>query len=139
VKKIILSILLLFSIKLVAQTSDIVYVSDNSIFVTYKPTKVGIYLGATAQTSFPAPNIYTTPYVNFRHIGIDLTLIKDVSIMFGSQVENGILPFEYNPEFWIKVRLLSTLRKNEDKWDVTLMLNVPEKLYWGVGICIPLS
>lgn len=137
-KKLLLLVFILSTYRLMGQTSDIVYVFDNSVIATYKPKKVGWYVGGFAQTSFPAPNIYTTPYVNLNRIGIDLTLMRDLSVMFGSKVRNGVLPFEYNPEVWIKLRLLNTMKKNDDLWDVTFIGNVSKDLYCGVGLCIPI-
>lgn len=131
---------MVWSVPTKGQTNDLIYVvNDNSLIGTIKYKNIGWYLGGQVLTSFPTSNTYTTPYVSLNRWGLDVTLFPDVSIMFGSTMPNGIFPFEFNPDLWIKMRVFNTIKKKDEKLDLTLIANPTRNPFYGFGLSIPLQ
>ena len=140
-RTLITTILLLFSVIVKGQQTDILYVPDQkSMVVSYNYKQIGLYFGGYYTTSFPQPYTYTTPYTTLNRVGLDYVNKKNtIFVMGGTFIKNYVTEPELLPDVWFGIHPIRMLTKNKKGLDFSFAINYSEDFRYGIGLSIPLS
>lgn len=138
-KKITTFLLLMVSLSLRAQQTDLLYVPDQSSLVaSYNIKQIGLYVGGYYMTSFPQPYVYTTPYSIMNRVGLTYVNKDDTySIMAGAFIQNYITSVELTPDVWLKLYPIRMFSKDKKILDFSLGVNYSDGFRYGVGLSFP--
>ena len=140
-RTLITTILLLFSVIVKGQQTDILYVEDQkSLVISYNYKQLGLYFGGYYTTSFPQPYTYTTPYTILNRIGLSYVNKKNtIFVMGGGFIKNYLVEPEMISDVWFGIHPIRMLTRNKKGLDFSFAINYSEGFRYGVGLSIPLS
>ena len=140
-RTLITTILLLFSVIVKGQQTDILYVEDQkSLVISYNYKQLGLYFGGYYTTSFPQPYTYTTPYTILNRIGLSYANKKNtIFVMGGGFIKNYLVEPEMISDVWFGIHPIRMLTKNKKGLDFSFAINYSEGFRYGAGLSIPLS
>ena len=138
-KSILTTILLLLSLTVKAQQSDLLYVpSQKSLVVTYNYKQIGCYVGGYYVTSYPQPYIYTTPLSIMNRVGLTYVNKKNTfSIMGGAFLKTYFDRVDMTPDIWLKVYPIRMMTGDKTSLDFAVGINYMNGFRLGVGLSIP--
>ena len=138
-KTLLTTILLLLSVTVKAQQSDILYVpSQKSLVASYNYKQIGCYIGGYYVTTFPHPYIYTTPLTIVNRAGLTYVNKNNTfSIMGGAYIKSYFDEVELTPDIWVKVYPIRMITKDKTSLDFALGINYMDGFRFGVGVSIP--
>lgn len=139
-KTIFLTLILLFSLSVKSQITDIIYIPQEKSFVTslkYNYTPIGLYAGGYITKEFPSPYYYTVPLSIFNRFGINLQGSKNRwAIMIGGKINNYSDKVIVRPDYWFKFYPLKTILNNPNGLDFVFAMNYDDNFSYGVGLSI---
>jgi hypothetical protein len=140
-KSLMVTILLLLSVNVNAQQSDVMYVpNQNALVCSYNFRQIGLYTGGSYMTTIPHALIYTTPRVVVNRLGLTYVNKKNTySIMGGGFLKNNITTTEIVPDLWLKIFPIRMMTKEKSFMDFAIGLNYSEGFRYGIGLSIPFS
>lgn len=140
-RTLITTILLLFSVIVKGQQTDILYVEDQkSLVISYNYKQLGLYFGGYYTTSFPQPYTYTTPYTILNRVGLSYVNKKNtIFVMGGGFIKNYLVEPEMISDVWFGIHPIRMLTKNKKGLDFSFAINYSEGFRYGAGLSIPLS
>jgi len=138
-KTLLTTILLLLSVTVKSQQSDILYVpSQKSLVASYNYKQIGCYIGGYYVTTFPHPYIYTTPLTIVNRAGLTYVNKNNTfSIMGGAYIKSYFDEVELTPDIWVKVYPIRMITKDKTSLDFALGVNYMDGFRFGVGVSIP--
>ena len=138
-KTLLTTILLLLSVIVKAQQSDILYIpSQKSLVASYNYKQIGCYIGGYYVTTFPHPYIYTTPLTIVNRAGLTYVNKNNTfSIMGGAYIKSYFDEVELTPDIWVKVYPIRMITKDKTSLDFALGVNYMDGFRFGVGVSIP--
>lgn len=139
-KTIFVTLILLFSLSVKSQITDIIYIPQEKSFVTslkYNYTPIGLYAGGYITKEFPSPYYYTVPLSIFNRFGINLQGSKNRwAIMIGGKINNYSDKVIVRPDYWFKFYPLKTILNNPNGLDFVFAMNYDDNFSYGVGLSI---
>jgi hypothetical protein len=138
-KRVSTILMVLFTLSMNSQTSDILYIPEqNSLVSSINYKQVGMYVGSYYTTSFPQPYTYTTPLSIMNRIGLTyVSKGNTYSIMGGMFIENRLISFNLTPDVWLKIHPIRFFVRDTKIMDFSLGLNYSNGFRYGVGLSIP--
>jgi hypothetical protein len=138
-KTLLTTILLLLSVMVKAQQSDILYISSQkSLVVSYNYKQIGLYTGGYYVTTFPQPYIYTTPLSIVNRVGLTYVTKKNTfSIMGGAYLKTYFDRVDMTPDVWVKIYPIRMLGKDKNSLDFAIGVNYMNGFRLGIGLSIP--
>ena len=138
-KTILTTILLLLSLTVKGQQSDILYIpSQKSAVVTYNYKQIGLYVGGYYVTTFPQPYIYTTPLSIMNRAGLTYVNKNNTfSIMGGAYLKTYFDRVDMSPDIWVKIYPIRMITKDKTSLDFAIGVNYMEGFRLGFGLSIP--
>ena len=138
-KTILTTILLLLSLTVKGQQSDILYIpSQKSAVVTYNYKQIGLYVGGYFVTTFPQPYIYTTPLSIMNRAGLTyVNKSNTFSIMGGAYLKTYFDRVDMSPDIWVKIYPIRMITKDKTSLDFAIGVNYMEGFRLGFGLSIP--
>jgi hypothetical protein len=138
-KTLLTTILLLLSVMVKAQQSDILYISSQkSLVVSYNYKQIGLYTGGYYVTTFPQPYIYTTPLSIVNRVGLTYVNKKNTfSIMGGAYLKTYFDNVDMTPDVWVKIYPIRMLSKDKTSLDFAIGVNYMNGFRLGIGLSIP--
>lgn len=138
-KTILTTILLLLSLTVKGQQSDILYIpSQKSAVVTYNYKQIGLYVGGYFVTTFPQPYIYTTPLSIMNRAGLTYVNKNNTfSIMGGAYLKTYFDRVDMSPDIWVKIYPIRMITKDKTSLDFAIGVNYMEGFRLGFGLSIP--
>lgn len=126
--------------------SIVVFPQDNSsILVSVEnigDANFGFQIGSIVQIGMTSsPYIYRTPFVSLNRFGINAGILNcGIVLAFGAKIDmlSGPKAIFY-PDYMVKLQPLKLLSGNKNIWDVCLVYDYSDNVYYGFGISIPLS
>ena len=139
-KTIFVTLILLFSLSVKSQITDIIYIPQEKSFVTslkYNYTPVGLYAGGYISKKFPSPYYYTVPLSLFNRVGINLQGSKNRwAIMIGAKINNYPDRVIVKPDYWFKFYPLKTILNNPNGFDFVFAMIYDDNFSYGIGLSI---
>jgi hypothetical protein len=137
-KKITFIVLLLLTLSVRAQQTDILYVpSQNSLVISYNFKQVGVYFGGYSMTTLPQPYIYTTPISIMNRVGLTyLNKNNTYGIMCGTFIQSYPDKINLTPDVWVKIYPIRMITKNKKSLDFSLGVNYSNGFRYGIGLSI---
>lgn len=139
-KTIFVTLILLFSLSVKSQITDIIYIPQEKSFVTslkYNYTPIGLYAGGYITKQFPSPYYYTVPLSIFNRFGVNLQGSQNRwSIMVGTKINNYSDKVIVRPDYWFKFYPLKTILNNPNGLDFVFAMNYDDNFSYGVGLSI---
>ena len=138
-KTILTTILLLLSLTVKGQQSDILYIpSQKSAVVTYNYKQIGLYVGGYYVTTYPQPYIYTTPLSIMNRAGLTyVNKSNTFSIMGGAYLKTYFDRVDMSPDIWVKIYPIRMITKDKTSLDFAIGVNYMEGFRLGFGLSIP--
>jgi hypothetical protein len=138
-KTLLTTILLLLSVMVKAQQSDILYISSQkSLVASYNYKQIGLYAGGYYVTTFPQPYIYTTPLSIVNRVGLTYVTKKNTfSIMGGAYLKTYFDRVDMTPDVWVKIYPIRMLGKDKNSLDFVIGVNYMNGFRLGIGLSIP--
>ena len=138
-KTLLTTILLLLSVMVKAQQSDILYISSQkSLVVSYNYKQIGLYTGGYYVTTFPQPYIYTTPLSIVNRVGLTYVNKKNTfSIMGGAYLKTYFDHVDMTPDVWVKIYPIRMVSKDKNSLDFAIGVNYMNGFRLGIGLSIP--
>ena len=138
-KTILTTILLLLSLTVKGQQSDILYIpSQKSAVVTYNYKQIGLYVGGYFVTTFPQPYIYTTPLSIMNRAGLTyVNKSNTFSIMGGAYLKTYFDRVDMSPDIWVKIYPIRMITGDKTSLDFAVGVNYMEGFRLGFGLSIP--
>ena len=138
-KTLLTTILLLLSVMVKAQQSDILYISSQkSLVASYNYKQIGVYVGGYFVTTFPQPYIYTTPLSIVNRVGLTYVNKNNTfSIMGGAYLKTYFDHVDMTPDVWVKIYPIRMLSKDKTSLDFAIGVNYMNGFRLGIGLSIP--
>ncbi len=138
-KTLLTTILLLLSVMVKAQQSDILYISSQkSLVASYNYKQIGLYAGGYYVTTFPQPYIYTTPLSIVNRVGLTYVTKKNTfSIMGGAYLKTYFDRVDMTPDVWVKIYPIRMLGKDKNSLDFAIGVNYMNGFRLGIGLSVP--
>ena len=138
-KTILTTILLLLSLTVKGQQSDILYIpSQKSAVVTYNYKQIGLYVGGYYVTTYPQPYIYTTPLSIMNRAGLTyVNKSNTFSIMGGAYLKTYFDRVDMSPDIWVKIYPIRMITGDKTSLDFAVGVNYMEGFRLGFGLSIP--
>ena len=138
-KSFLTTILLILSVMVKAQQTDILYLpTQKSLVASYNYKQIGLYVGGYYVTTYPQPYIYTTPLSIMNRVGLTYVNKNNTfSIMGGAYIQNYIGNVTMTPDVWIKIYPIRIITKSNKGFDFAPAINYMGGFRYGIGLSIP--
>ena len=138
-KSFLTTILLLLSVMVKAQQTDILYLpTQKSLVASYNYKQIGLYVGGYYVTTYPQPYIYTTPLSIMNRVGITYVNKNNTfSIMGGAYLKTYFDHVDMTPDVWVKIYPIRMLTGDKSSIDFAVGVNYMEGFSLGIGLSIP--
>jgi hypothetical protein len=138
-KSFLTTILLLLSVMVKAQQTDILYLpTQKSLVASYNYKQIGLYVGGYYVTTYPQPYIYTTPLSIMNRIGLTYVNKNNTfSIMGGAYLKTYFDHVDMTPDVWVKIYPIRMLTGDKSSIDFAVGVNYMEGFSLGIGLSIP--
>jgi hypothetical protein len=138
-KSFLTTILLILSVMVKAQQTDILYLpTQKSLVASYNYKQIGLYVGGYYVTTYPQPYIYTTPLSIMNRIGLTYVNKNNTfSIMGGAYLKTYFDHVDMTPDVWVKIYPIRMLTGDKSSIDFAVGVNYMEGFSLGIGLSIP--
>jgi hypothetical protein len=138
-KSFLTTILLLLSVMVKAQQTDILYLpTQKSLVASYNYKQIGLYVGGYYVTTYPQPYIYTTPLSIMNRVGLTYVNKNNTfSIMGGAYLKTYFDHVDMTPDVWVKIYPIRMLTGDKSSIDFAVGVNYMEGFSLGIGLSIP--
>jgi hypothetical protein len=138
-KSFLTTILLILSVMVKAQQTDILYLpTQKSLVASYNYKQIGLYVGGYYVTTYPQPYIYTTPLSIMNRVGLTYVNKNNTfSIMGGAYLKTYFDHVDMTPDVWVKIYPIRMLTGDKSSIDFAVGVNYMEGFSLGIGLSIP--
>jgi hypothetical protein len=138
-KSFLTTILLILSVMVKAQQTDILYLpTQKSLVASYNYKQIGLYVGGYYVTTYPQPYIYTTPLSIMNRVGLTYVNKNNTfSIMGGAYLKTYFDHVDMTPDVWVKIYPIRMLTGDKSSIDFAVGMNYMEGFSLGIGLSIP--